>query len=151
MTDKLPPQLLALFAPRPPLRYLPPADTTPEKRRTPGISGLAKFLSELPRHDQDYVATETEEQKKIKRRIVKATRQQKHLRDGNETCIFPGPGCVWLMLDNPSGDPQARGDPYCTLFVSRLSFDTTENDLEREFTRFGPIERVNTPVRLGDC
>ena len=46
------------------------------------------------------------------------------------------------MLDDPSSDQQARGDPYCTLFVSRLSFETTEHDLEREFGRFGPIERV---------
>jgi len=28
------------------------------------------------------------------------------------------------------------------LFVARLSYDTTEKDLEREFGRFGPIERV---------
>jgi U1 small nuclear ribonucleoprotein 70kDa len=87
MTDKLPPQLLALFAPRPPLRYLPPADTAPEKRRTPGISGIARFLSELPRHDQDYVATQTEEQKKIQRRMARADRNQKLLRDGNENCM----------------------------------------------------------------
>lgn len=40
-------------------------------------------------------------------------------------------------------DPQVRGDAYKTLFVARLSYDTTEKDLEREFGRFGPIERVN--------
>ena len=51
----------------------------------------------------------------------------------------------------PDSDQQARGDPYCTLFVSRLSYDTTEHDLEREFNRFGPIERVSTTSSfLGD-
>jgi len=53
-----------------------------------------------------------------------------------------------LMLDDPNSDPQARGDPYCTLFVSRLSYDTNEHDLEREFGRFGPIERVFFPFRV---
>lgn len=49
------------------------------------------------------------------------------------------------MTDNPENDPQARGDPYRTLFVARLSYEVKEADLEREFGRFGPIERVNTP------
>jgi RNA recognition motif-containing protein len=50
----------------------------------------------------------------------------------------------WLLTstDNPSEDPQVRGDAFKTLFVSRLSYDAKEADLEREFGRFGPIERV---------
>lgn len=52
----------------------------------------------------------------------------------------------WVLttcLDDPSNDPQARGDPFKTLFVARLSYDVKESDLEREFGRFGPIERVS--------
>lgn len=45
-------------------------------------------------------------------------------------------------LDDPASDPQIRGDPFRTLFVARLSYDVKESDLEREFGRFGPIERV---------
>lgn len=51
-------------------------------------------------------------------------------------------------------DPNVRGDAFKTLFVARLSYDTTEKDLEREFGRFGPIERVcikNFPVFPGIC
>lgn len=48
-----------------------------------------------------------------------------------------------ICLDDPSNDPQARGDPFKTLFVARLSYDVKESDLEREFGRFGPIERVS--------
>jgi RNA recognition motif-containing protein len=55
-------------------------------------------------------------------------------------------GSLTLCLDDPNNDQQARGDPYCTLYVSRLSYDTTEHDLEREFNRFGPIERVSTTL-----
>ena len=46
------------------------------------------------------------------------------------------------LSDSPADDPQIRGDPLKTLFVARLSYDTKEIDLEKEFARFGPIERV---------
>ena len=47
-----------------------------------------------------------------------------------------------MIKDKPGEDPQVRGDVFKTLFVARLSYDTKETDLEREFGRFGPIERV---------
>ena len=64
-----------------------------------------------------------------------------------------------IATDKPSDDPEAIGDPYKTLFISRLvcmqifirqcSVDimpqhknATENDLRREFENFGSIERV---------
>lgn len=45
----------------------------------------------------------------------------------------------------PNEDPNIRGDPFKTLIVARLSYDATEHDLEKEFARFGPIERVRWP------
>lgn len=33
-------------------------------------------------------------------------------------------------------------DPYKTLFVARISYDTTEKKLERDFSQFGPIKSV---------
>ena len=47
------------------------------------------------------------------------------------------------MVDTPEHDPQVRGDPFKTLFLSRLNYSVKESDLEREFGRFGPIERVS--------
>jgi U1 small nuclear ribonucleoprotein 70kDa len=47
-----------------------------------------------------------------------------------------------MVIDKPSEDPNIRGDAFKTLIVARLSYDATEQDLEREFGRFGPIERV---------
>ena len=47
MTQYLPPNLRALFAPRDPIPYLPPLDKLPhEKKLTPYI-GVAQFLSEF--------------------------------------------------------------------------------------------------------
>ena len=86
MTDKLPPQLLNLFAPRPPLRYLLPHDFAPEVRQTATPSGLAHFLSEFNIHDKDYAPSDTAEQLKEKRRAAKEARNKKLLRDGIENC-----------------------------------------------------------------
>ena len=47
-----------------------------------------------------------------------------------------------MGTDKPDDDPNIRGDAFKTLIVARLSYDADERDLEREFGRFGPIERV---------
>lgn len=44
MTQYLPPNLLALFAPREPIRYLPPLDKLPEEKRTDGYSGISSYV-----------------------------------------------------------------------------------------------------------
>ena len=51
-------------------------------------------------------------------------------------------------LVKAGNDPNVKGDAFKTLFVARLSYDTTEKDLEREFARFGPIERVRLVCRI---
>jgi RNA recognition motif-containing protein len=51
---------------------------------------------------------------------------------------------VFLLpsTDKPNEDPNIRGDAFKTMIVARLSYEADERDLEREFGRFGPIERV---------
>merc|ERR1712039_1039602 len=43
---------------------------------------------------------------------------------------------------DPHKDPNASGDPFKTLFVARISYDTTEKKLKREFEVFGSIKKV---------
>merc|ERR1712066_947851 len=43
---------------------------------------------------------------------------------------------------DPHKDSNAVGDPFKTLFVARISYDTTEKKLKREFEVFGSIKRV---------
>lgn len=45
MTQYLPPNLLALFAPRDPLPFLPPTDKLPHEKKTRGYLGVGSFLS----------------------------------------------------------------------------------------------------------
>ena len=53
---------------------------------------------------------------------------------------------VLVPIDKPQEDPNIRGDAFKTLIVARLSYDATEQDLESEFGRFGPIERVSCVI-----
>lgn len=133
MTDKLPPQLLALFQPRPPLRYIPPQDSAPEEKglATSQLSGLAAFLPQLQEYKEtdEYVPTESWLQKRDR---IRREKKQHQLDIQKED--FPG--------YNPSADQKIKGDAVKTLFVGRLSYETKESDLEREFSRFGPIERI---------
>lgn len=45
MTQYLPPNLLALFAPRDPLPFIPPPDKLPHEKKTRGYLGVGNFLS----------------------------------------------------------------------------------------------------------
>lgn len=60
MTDKLPPNLLALFAPRPPLRWVEGPDYAPEKRKTANFTGVAAFLPELQKYKETEHSAPTE-------------------------------------------------------------------------------------------
>ena len=148
MTDKLPPNLLALFAPRPALRYLPPSDHAPEDRKTAKIGGVVQYLPALQEkaakakavEDGDPIDADDEEPEHppteswLEARDRRTIERQEHQK--------------WLSTEGvkklykPSEDPNIRSDAFKTLFVARLSYDTEVRDLEREFVRFGPIERV---------
>ena len=135
MTDKLPPQLLALFQPRPGLKFIPPQDTSPEERalKKSEISGIAAFLPQLENYaeEDEYHPTESWLQRKERLKMEKQDRIRDYTSED-----FHG--------YDPENDPQVRGEAVKTLFVGRLSYDATEQDLEREFSRFGPIERVRS-------
>lgn len=53
--------------------------------------------------------------------------------------------------DKPQEDPNIRGDAFKTLIAARLHYDCTEQDLESEFGRFGPIERVRLQISFIEC
>jgi RNA recognition motif-containing protein len=59
-----------------------------------------------------------------------------------EPICFPASHLLTSHIDKPNEDPNVRGDAFKTLIVARLSYEADERDLEKEFGRFGPIERV---------
>ena len=65
MTSLLPPNLLRLFAPRPPLPYLPPVDKGSKQRKSVHYSGIGEILDLVNSSlDDDYEPTETMQEKK---------------------------------------------------------------------------------------
>lgn len=88
MTDKLPPNLLALFAPRPPLRWVPPSDYPAEERKTANPSGVAGFLDALKEYkDKDnYVPTESWLQARDRKKLEKEAALKKLLEEVPKTC-----------------------------------------------------------------
>lgn len=132
MTDRLPANLLALFAPRPPVKYLPPADHAPEDRRTAVFRGVAAFIPALREQAAvPYNHTESWLERRDRRREENDRRQRDLVSDAGVARDY-----------HPQDDPEIRGDPYKTLFVGRLPYDVRRDELEREFGRYGPLVRV---------
>ncbi|GAB5592282.1 hypothetical protein Unana1_07182 [Umbelopsis nana] len=129
MTDKLPPNLLKLFAPRPPLPYIPPLDKDPSKRKGPQISGISQYTELLKNYDSDYVPWKSLAEKKKERMESKKKAAAEAVEEG-------------LSSWNPENDEKIIGDPFCVLFVGRLSYNLTEDDLRREFDLYGPIKNI---------
>jgi U1 small nuclear ribonucleoprotein len=76
MTDKLPPNLLTLFTPRPPLRYLNPADHASGDRHTSIITGVGAYLQSLQEYKAADVYNPTESWLQRRERI-KAEKREK--------------------------------------------------------------------------
>jgi hypothetical protein len=88
MTDKLPPTLLQLFAPRPPLRWVEPSDHAPEKRQTPNIGGIAQFMQAFKEYkDNDgYVPSDSWLQTRDRKKMEKKEKQEKLVEKAAEEC-----------------------------------------------------------------
>lgn len=131
MTQFLPPNLLALFAPRDPIPYLPPHDKLPhEKKQTHNYQGIAQYvhLFEDPVDTPAPVQVETREERRERRKKEKAEQVAYKLEQEI---------AVW--------DPNApeRGDPFKTLFIARINYYTSESKLRREFDQYGTIKSIH--------
>jgi U1 small nuclear ribonucleoprotein len=101
MTDKLPPPLLALFQPRPPLRYLPPNDRAPGDCPKSTLTGVAQYLAEAKAYAEEvpYNATESWVQRKLREKTEKKELLQKKIDEGLENCML----CFLLSFASISG------------------------------------------------
>lgn len=138
-THLLPPNLLKLFAPRPPLLWLRPVDKDINHVRKKNVAGVAHLLSDLKEADTQHlisvgqaenmeegeepVFTHAEEIKRQIRRDERRAKRTEAFKVAKDSCAFSFPLCLGsphLLLDKPSEDSEAVGDPYKTLFISRL-------------------------------
>ena len=84
MTHKLPPNLLALFSPRPPLRYLPASDHAAEQRKTNNIGGLGDFLPFIQEY-KDTVNSQSGESWFERKERLKAEKREKAAKQQAES------------------------------------------------------------------
>jgi len=152
MTHLLPPNLLRLFAPRPPLEYAKPLGRDPgvplsTKKSFTGVAELLETIrqeaAELEAIEDSagrpngvngtnvikYIEPTMTEEDKFQLRQAERKRKREEIAKR-------------MAKYDPAEDANAIGDPYKTLFVSRLSRDTTEDDLREVFDRYGPIEKL---------
>ncbi|CAO3700449.1 unnamed protein product [Rhizopus stolonifer] len=130
MTDKLPPNLLKLFAPRPPLPYHPPLDKDPQKRVGCIVTGIASFVPELKEYDPDYVPWKSLAEKRKEKAEAKKKKAEEDLQKA-------------LAEYYPEQNENITGDPFNTLFVTHLSPELNENDLQKEFEIYGNIKKIH--------
>ncbi|XP_070386623.1 U1 small nuclear ribonucleoprotein 70 kDa-like isoform X2 [Dermacentor albipictus] len=131
MTQYLPPNLLALFAPRDPIPYLPPTDKLPHEKTQGTYTGVSKYLNlfEDPKDTPPPTRVETREERIERKRREKAEQVAYKLEQDI---------ALWDPYNNSSGTL----DPFKTLFVARINYDTSESKLRREFEVFGPIKKI---------
>lgn len=132
MTQYLPPNLLALFAPRDPIKYLPPPTKLVIEKKTDGYEGVGRYLNffEDPKDTPPPTRGET-----------KAERIERKRREKAEAALtrIEVERAEWDAHTNSS----ATADAFKTLFVGRINYDTSESKLRREFEHYGPIRMIN--------
>jgi len=130
MTQFLPPNLLALFAARDPLPFLPPPCKLSHEKQRSGYTGIGPHvhLFEDPSETPPIKKGENREERRERRRKEKGEQATYKL----EQQI-----AVWTPQESAS-----TGDAYKTLFVGRINFDTSESKLRREFESHGPVKKI---------
>ncbi|KAL3527093.1 hypothetical protein ACH5RR_011749 [Cinchona calisaya] len=123
--------LLKLFEPRPPLEFKPP----PERRKCPPYTGMAQFVSNFAEPgDDEYAPPVQKAETPVERRArIRKIRLEEGAKKAAEE----------FEKYDPNNDSNISGDPYKTLFVARLNYETSEIQIKREFEACGPIKRVH--------
>jgi U1 small nuclear ribonucleoprotein 70kDa len=104
MTDKLPPNLLKLFAPRPPLPYARPVDKDIDRVTSKNVNGVGHILAQLleaktaglfsaaaegdgMEEGEEPTYTHAEEIKRQIRREERRKQKSEHFKIAKETCM----------------------------------------------------------------
>ena len=123
----LPVNILAHFVPRPPVTYVRPL----RGGKQPVVGGMSHYLH-LFDTDVSPPAPEIPEPPTERRKRAREERLAQH-----EAFITEQRSSY-----KPSENPAASSDPYKTLFVGRLAYETNERTLRRVFEEWGPVKGI---------
>lgn len=127
----LPPMMKAMFTADAPIEYKPPI----VKRKMPSYGGMSDAVKEFE--------TETPEPRPpFEDPLQRRARVREEMAATNAEKV-----AAQLELWDPHKHPpptngEVTSDAYKTLFVARISYDTTQHKLRREFEQFGPIKSL---------
>lgn len=127
----LPPHLEMMFAPKEPIQFV---KHIPSKKQSfSNITGLNNFLSHfdtknIPKiYDDDFQMLKTVNEIRKRKISERNALHQIKLKE---------------LLEEYKPNEKFTTDAFNTLFVGRLSYETTEKKLRREFETYGNIESV---------
>ncbi|KAK3033810.1 hypothetical protein RJ639_034228, partial [Escallonia herrerae] len=133
--------LLKLFEARAPLEFKPP----PEKRKCPPYTGMAQFVDSFAEPGEPEYAPPVQKAETPMLRWYRRREGREAQRRARVHKLRLEEGARKAAEDfekfDPNNDPNVSGDPYKTLFVARLNYETTESRIKREFEAYGPIKR----------
>merc|ERR1712117_449709 len=137
MTQFLPPNLLALFAPREPIPYLPPSSKLPtEKKNVHEYHGIGALISD------HRVQWERPEDTPIPPKVeLRSERLERKHKEKEEQVAYKLEQEIALW--DPNSRENSTQDPFKTLFVARINYDTSQSKLRREFEQFGSIKSIH--------
>ena len=140
-TEKYPPNIQKLFAPRLPLVYKPPLDYLPEKRNTGNVSSISQwkgkineYLNEHHAKSDNITKGENEDISPRRRKLEKQKRKKESFERQLEEWYNPG--------SDPVQDSEMMGDPYKTVFIARVDYSLRELDISKHFSKYGVISSI---------
>ena len=132
MAHYLPPAIMAFFRPPPPLPFEEPI----EKGKMKPYTGVAAFVEKFKEYEVNVplpVKNKSPKEIRDERREKAALRMKKVLDKEVEK---------W----NPQAEEEKKtGEAYKTVFVGRLPFTMTEDELKHEFEYYGDVVKVVIP------
>lgn len=111
---------------------MPPPDKLPHEKKSRGYLGVGKYLADFedPKDTPPPTKVETREERIERRRKERA--EQVAYRLEREIATW-----------DPNSIADATEDPFKTLFIARINYDTSESKLRREFEVYGAIKKVS--------
>jgi U1 small nuclear ribonucleoprotein len=123
----LPPNIRAMFEPRYPVEFKKPILPKEEPPKYTGISQYTNLFEKTAPPPVPPFEAPAERKKNRRERLIKLHNEKNELLAND-----------W----DPHSNPKATENAYSTLFIGRLSYETTEKKLRREVEPYGTIRNL---------
>lgn len=125
--SKFPPKVSKLFEPRPPLKHI----QTTRRTKPIEIDGISNVINLIDSYKKEFPPNPNDNSLSYQDEIT------------SKQSIYALNLEIQLKKWNPQEDENLRdSDPFCTIFVARLPYEIDEIELQKQFVKFGEIEKI---------